>query len=146
VPFDPLKTQDVDLHFGVFLGFTPASKQEIPHGPQETSGPLRQHPRSRLQNHRWCCLYLLVRPNGSKLWRFKCRFGCKEKLLALGRYPDLALGEARLRPEEARQALRERRDSGPKAAAADAMTFEKAARAWHTHRTPRLIPVTLLAC
>jgi hypothetical protein len=28
-------------------------------------------------------LYLLVRPNGSKLWRFKYRFDGKEKLLFL---------------------------------------------------------------
>lgn len=33
-------------------------------------------------------MYLLVRPNGSKLWRMKYRFDGKEKLLSLGRYPD----------------------------------------------------------
>jgi integrase len=31
-------------------------------------------------------LYLLVNPNGSKLWRLKYHFGDKEKLLALGSY------------------------------------------------------------
>ncbi len=36
-------------------------------------------------------LYLLVKPNGSKLWRFKCRWRLKEKLLALGKYPDVTL-------------------------------------------------------
>ncbi|AOH84091.1 hypothetical protein AWL63_09060 [Sphingomonas panacis] len=34
-------------------------------------------------------LYLLVRPNGSKLWRFKYRFDGKEKLLSFGAYPDV---------------------------------------------------------
>jgi len=29
-------------------------------------------------------LYVLVRPNGSKLWRLKYRFGGKEKLLSIG--------------------------------------------------------------
>jgi hypothetical protein len=29
-------------------------------------------------------LFLLVNPNGSKLWRLKYRFGGREKLLALG--------------------------------------------------------------
>ncbi len=34
-------------------------------------------------------LYLQVRPNGSKYWRFKYRFAGKEKLLAFGTYPDI---------------------------------------------------------
>lgn len=40
-------------------------------------------------------LYLLVTPAGGKLWRFKYRFAGKERLLALGKYPDLSLKEAR---------------------------------------------------
>jgi integrase len=36
-------------------------------------------------------LFLLVHPNGSKYWRFKYRFEGKEKLLALGVYPDIPL-------------------------------------------------------
>jgi hypothetical protein len=32
-------------------------------------------------------LQLLVRPTGSKLWRFAYRFGGKQKQLALGAYP-----------------------------------------------------------
>ncbi|WP_376741266.1 Arm DNA-binding domain-containing protein, partial [Pseudomonas paraeruginosa] len=32
-------------------------------------------------------LYLLVNPNGSKLWRLKYRVGGKEKGLAFGAYP-----------------------------------------------------------
>jgi len=46
-------------------------------------------------------LYLLVRPNGSKLWRMKYRFDGREKLLSFGRYPISALqtrGCAALRP------------------------------------------------
>ena len=31
-------------------------------------------------------LFLLVQPNGSKLWRMKYRFGGKEKLLSFGAY------------------------------------------------------------
>ena len=46
-------------------------------------------------------LYLLVNPNGSKLWRFKCHIGPRgqrrEKLLALGAYPEVTLAEARRR-------------------------------------------------
>lgn len=47
-------------------------------------------------------LYLLVNPSGSKLWRFKYRLHGKEKLLALGKYPDVTLAEARKRRDEAR--------------------------------------------
>ena len=61
-------------------------------------------------------LYLLIRPNGSKLWRMKYRFDGKEKLLSLGRYPDLSLAEARLRRAEAKVALGQGRDPGARAA------------------------------
>src|SRR4051812_27737983 len=47
-------------------------------------------------------LYLLVRPNGSKLWRFKYRALGKEQKLSFGRYPEIGLKEARLRRDEAR--------------------------------------------
>lgn len=50
-------------------------------------------------------LYLLVRPNGSKLWRLKYRVDGKEKLLSLGRYPDLSLAQARLLRAEAKMAF-----------------------------------------
>jgi hypothetical protein len=85
-------------------------------------------------------LYLLVRPNGSKLWRLKYRFGGKEKLLALGRYPDVSLAEARLRRAEAKIALSRGTDPGAKEAPASGMTFEAAARAWHDHRSASLDP------
>jgi hypothetical protein len=32
-------------------------------------------------------MVLLVRPNGSKYWRLRYRFGGKEKMLTLGKYP-----------------------------------------------------------
>jgi integrase len=50
-------------------------------------------------------LYLQVEPSGAKLWRYKYRFGGKEKLLALGKYPDVPLQEARRRHQEARGQL-----------------------------------------
>ena len=33
-------------------------------------------------------LFMVVAPSGGKWWRFKYRFGGKEKLLSLGTYPD----------------------------------------------------------
>jgi len=47
-------------------------------------------------------LFLLLQPSGGKLWRLKYRIGGKEKKLALGRYPDVSLKEARKRCYEAR--------------------------------------------
>lgn len=48
-------------------------------------------------------LYLLVMPNGAKYWRLKYRFGGKEKVLALGVYPEVSLKEAREKRDEARK-------------------------------------------
>jgi hypothetical protein len=47
----------------------------------------------------------LAHPNGSEYFRFKYRFSGKEKLLALGVYPDLSLKDARERRDEARKFL-----------------------------------------
>lgn len=47
-------------------------------------------------------LYLLVTPNGSKLWRFKYRVDGREKKLALGAYPGVSLKDARIARDAAR--------------------------------------------
>lgn len=47
-------------------------------------------------------LYLEVRPNGKKHWRLKYRLNGKEKLFALGPYPENSLAEARAAKQEAR--------------------------------------------
>jgi hypothetical protein len=48
-------------------------------------------------------LYLLVNPSGAKYWRFKYRLDGKEKLLALGVYPDVSLETARAGRDKARE-------------------------------------------
>jgi integrase len=50
-------------------------------------------------------LYLLAKSTGSKCWRLKYRISGKEKLLAIGVYPDVTLSEARDRREQARKLL-----------------------------------------
>jgi hypothetical protein len=45
-------------------------------------------------------MFLLVTSAGSKLWRLKHRVEGREKLLAIGAYPAIGLGEARRRREE----------------------------------------------
>jgi integrase len=47
-------------------------------------------------------LFVLVKPNGSKLWRQKYRHRGKERLLSHGQYPDVSLAQARLKCSEAR--------------------------------------------
>jgi integrase len=55
-------------------------------------------------------LFLLVEPSGGKLWRMKYRVDGREKKLAIGRYPDVSLAEARKRRDEAREQLSAGRD------------------------------------
>lgn len=50
-------------------------------------------------------LFLHVKPNGGKYWRLKYRFMGKEKLLALGVYPEVSLEEAREQRTQAKKIL-----------------------------------------
>ena len=47
-------------------------------------------------------LHVLVKPNGSKLWRFKYRILGKERLLSIGSYPAISLLDARNARDKAR--------------------------------------------
>jgi integrase len=50
-------------------------------------------------------LYLLVQPNGTKLWRLAYRYDGKQKLLALGQYPVTTLTDARIKRDAAKKLL-----------------------------------------
>jgi len=52
-------------------------------------------------------LFVLVHANGSRYWRLKYSYANKEKILALGVYPELKLVEARERAQEARELLKQ---------------------------------------
>jgi integrase len=78
-------------------------------------------------------VYLLVNPQGSRLWRLKYRMHGKEKLLAIGAYPDVSLKRAREKRDEARRLLADGIDPSAQRKAeklADANTFEAIAREW----------------
>lgn len=85
-------------------------------------------------------LYLLVNPTGSKLWRWKYRIRGREKLLALGAYPDVSLSDARAACAIARRKLAQGIDPSAerkevKTARAKAIqqasdTFESVAKEW----------------
>jgi integrase len=82
-------------------------------------------------------LFLEITPSGGKLWRFKYRFGGKEKLLAVGIWPDVSLTAARRKREEARELLAQGIDPS-EARKAERLrrktlaenTFEAIAREW----------------
>ncbi|MGM7884277.1 tyrosine-type recombinase/integrase [Yersinia enterocolitica] len=89
-------------------------------------------------------LYLLVKANSGKYWRLKYRIAGKEKLLALGVYPDVSLADARFRRDEARRMLAGGCDpSEAKKAEKYAQkismknTFEAIAREWHRSKADR---------
>lgn len=87
-------------------------------------------------------LYLLITPAGGKLWRFKYRFEGKEKLLALGAYPEISLADARERRAIARKQIANGIDPASvkkaqkQADTKETETFEVVAREWHTKFTP----------
>lgn len=81
-------------------------------------------------------LFLHVTEAG-RYWRLKYRFAGREKLLALGVYPEVSLAKARDRRIEARQLLQDGRDPGAERQAnklrtkvAADNTFEAVAREW----------------
>lgn len=82
-------------------------------------------------------MFLEVSPNGSKYWRMAYRFNGKQKLLALGVYPDISLADARQRRDDARKLLANDVDPGTvkqqtKRAGKEnaANSFEAIAREW----------------
>lgn len=92
-------------------------------------------------------MYLEVMPNGSKYWRFKYRFGGKEKRLAFGVYPDVSLSLARQRRDDARKLLANDVDPGvvkqqSKRAGKEnaANSFEAIAREWFAKFSPQWAP------
>ncbi|MBB5501608.1 integrase [Paraburkholderia sp. MM5384-R2] len=88
-------------------------------------------------------MFLLVTPAGQRYWRLKYRVAGKEKLLALGVYPDVSLAAARKKRDEARERLAagvdssEAKKSDKRAARLAALnTFETLALAWMDERRP----------
>jgi hypothetical protein len=50
-------------------------------------------------------LHLLIQPGGSRLWRFRYRFGGRENMLVLGSYPEVSLATARDKRDEAKKLI-----------------------------------------
>ncbi|GGP18156.1 tyrosine-type recombinase/integrase [Silvimonas iriomotensis] len=83
-------------------------------------------------------LYLLVKANGSRLWRLKyVRPNGKEGLMSLGAYPEISLAGARAKRDQARSMLAQGHDpqedrarAKEAAAVAASNSFESVARVW----------------
>lgn len=94
-------------------------------------------------------LYLEISPAGGKLWRLKYRFDGKEKLLALGVYPAVALATARQKRDDARKLLADGIDPGAHRKAAKAVraglaanTLEVIGREWYAKTAPTMADTT----
>jgi integrase len=94
-------------------------------------------------------LFLLVMPSSSKYWRLKYFLYGKEKLLALGVYPEVSLSDARERRAQARKLLAAGEDPSDikKEAKRQALlkmdnSFEVVAREWLEKREHDLAPST----
>src|SRR5258707_708435 len=82
-------------------------------------------------------LHLLVRPNGSKLWRMRYRFLDKQKELHIGPWPQIGIAEARTRRDEAKARIAagndpavEKKRARLAAKFAAANTFKEVAEEW----------------
>lgn len=81
-------------------------------------------------------MVLLVHPNGSKYWCLSYRFDGKEKMLALGIYPEVTFADAKARRDEARKQLANGIDPSDKKKTdkieqAEIRTFKDVAIEWH---------------
>jgi hypothetical protein len=90
-------------------------------------------------------LHLYITAAGHKSWRYKYRFGGKERRIVFGSYPEISLRKAREMRDDARLELREGRDPGTEYRRRSARraagvefdrTFEAVARRWHEVQSP----------
>ncbi|MBU2571193.1 MAG: tyrosine-type recombinase/integrase [Gammaproteobacteria bacterium] len=90
-------------------------------------------------------LYVLVKPNGSKYFRFDYRYAGKRKTLALGVYPETSLKSARNKLHDARRQLDEGIDPGAKQKAENRallQNFERVSRDWSKSIEHTIKPIT----
>jgi integrase len=91
-------------------------------------------------------LHVVVTPGGSKLWRLAYRYDGKQKVLALGAFPDVSLAEARAARAAARKHLAAKVDPVDARKAAErqqrleaALTFRSVADEWFKSQERRWV-------
>jgi len=94
-------------------------------------------------------LYLEVKPDGKKYWRWAYRFAGKQKTLAVGVYPKVSAKSARKKRDDAKALLEQNIDPSQHKKVAKltahlsaANTFEAIAREWHENREDSLAAKT----
>jgi integrase len=92
-------------------------------------------------------LFLLIHPNGGKYWRFRYMYAGKEKMLALGTYPEISLLEARDKRLAARKLVAAGSDPGlqkkqekRRAIYNAENTFQAVAKEWFDTNKPKWTP------
>ena len=95
-------------------------------------------------------LYLLVKPNGAKLWRLKYRIDGKENAFAIGEYPDTSLADARAARDAAKGLVKlgihpshSRQSEKAAQLAGNASTFKAVALEWIDQRKAKWAPYYL---
>jgi len=95
-------------------------------------------------------LYLEVKPNGSKLWRYRYKIAGKENLFAVGEYPSVSLQDARKARDDARELVKQgihpshaRQSTLANQLAKNANTFESVAREWLEKKVGKWSPYSL---
>ncbi len=86
-------------------------------------------------------LFLLVKTNGAKYWRYRYQFGGREKMYAIGVYPEITLAQARQKRDEAKRKLLDGVDPVKarqvKAVSNRENTFRKLSIEWHDFKKTR---------
>lgn len=86
-------------------------------------------------------LFLLVKTNGAKYWRYRYQFAGREKMYAIGVYPDVSLADARTKRDEARLKLKEGIDPVKarqvKIVSGRENTFRRLSVEWHAFKKSR---------
>jgi integrase len=91
-------------------------------------------------------LYLLINPSGARWWRFKYRFGGKERGISLGVYPTVTLKGARDRRDDARRLVSKGVDPSAQrqtVKVSQTETFERIAEEWLALQSKKLTATTL---
>lgn len=88
-------------------------------------------------------LFLEVRPNGSRYWRFKYRLASGDRYLYLGQFPDVGLAQARKLAQAARDTLANGKDPAAEKAQPKPESFEAVASEWWQRQRRILAPATV---
>jgi hypothetical protein len=96
-------------------------------------------------------LYLEVKPNGPKLWRYRYRIAGRENLFAIGEYPQVSLADTRKARDDARELIRQgrhpahaRQTERSRQINANALSFKAIAEEWIAKKRRRWAPYYLL--